>query len=183
MDRRRRTLVSARSSTISRELVVSNQGSPASPVLRGSGHTRFPLPGISTQPRRAAQYHHNPLLFSVCSWVKCIAVPVHVRCLDLSLRVGLPRARMDGEPMGLPVVSCGLQCDPVSPLASRTHHSRSASAFSGEWEGERAAEQSLRSTERECRTQRFTEWRPGCAPRRFGSRWRAAIGELMRSRD
>jgi hypothetical protein len=26
---------------------------------------------------------------------------------------------------------------------------------------------------------RCTEWRPGYAPRRFGSRWRAAIGELI----
>ena len=31
------------------------------------------------------------------------------------------------------------------------------------------------------RTNRFTEWRPGYAPWQFGSRWRAAIGELMRS--
>jgi hypothetical protein len=33
------------------------------------------------------------------------------------------------------------------------------------------------------RTMRSTEWRPGYAPRQFGSRWRAAIGELTVGRS
>jgi hypothetical protein len=34
------------------------------------------------------------------------------------------------------------------------------------------------ATKRQRRTCRFTDWRPGYAPWRFRSRWRAAIGEL-----